>query len=139
MSKKHDYSMIDHAIRAAVEAGSNNFTAILTDRMVCLEIDAIHEREMAEWSRKSAMVYQGFPPHRNQILDRRLQALRKARAIVYTNAGGWKVAEKPAEEIPPSRPDPAERPSMDTGKLGRLRSGISNEPTQPNPRFFHRL
>lgn len=61
MSKEHDYSMIDHAIRAAVGAGSNNFTAILTDRMVSLEIDAIHEREMAEWRRKSAMAYQAPP------------------------------------------------------------------------------
>ena len=102
MSKKtkYDYGPIDHAIRAAVEAGSNNFTAILTGRMVSLEIDAIHEREMAEWRRKSAMAYQGLHPYRNQILDRRLQALRKAGAIVYTNAGGWKVADKPAEEIP---------------------------------------
>lgn len=111
MSKKHDYSMIDHAIRAAVGAGGNNFTAILTDRMVSLEIDAIHEREMAEWRRKSAMAYQGLPPYRDQILDRRLQALRKAGAIVYTNAGGWKVAGKPAEEIPPV--DQANQPKPD--------------------------
>lgn len=84
MSKEHDYSMIDHAI---------------------------HEREMAEWRRKSAMAYQGLPPYRNQILDRRLQALRKAGAIVYTNAGGWKVADKPAEEIPPV--DQANQPKPD--------------------------
>lgn len=114
MSKKHDYSMIDHAIRAAVGAGSNNFTAILTDRMVSLEIDAIHEREMAEWRRKSAMAYQGLPPYRNQILYRRLQALWKAGVIVivYTNAGGWKVADKPAEEIPPV--DQANQPKPDS-------------------------
>ena len=99
MSKrtKYDYGPLDHAIGAAVEAGSNNFTAILTDRMVCLEVDVIHEQEMNAWSRKSALVYQGFPPPRQQILDRRLQALRKSGVIVYAK-GKWQKADQQAEE-----------------------------------------
>lgn len=98
MSKEHDYSMIDHAIRAAVGAGSNNFTAILTDRMVSLEIDAIHEQEMNAWRRKSALVYQGLPPSRQRILDRRrLQALRKSGVIVYAK-GKWQKADQQAGE-----------------------------------------
>ena len=95
--KKHDYGPLDHAICTAVEAGSNNFTAILTDRMVCLEVDAIHKQEMNAWSRKSALVYQGFPPPRQQILDRRLQALRKSGVIVYAK-GKWQKADQQAEE-----------------------------------------
>lgn len=95
--KKHDYGPLDHAICTAVEAGSNNFTTILTDRMVCLEVDVIHEQEMNAWSRKSALVYQGFPPPRQQILDRRLQALRKSGAIVYAK-GKWQKADQQAEE-----------------------------------------
>ena len=94
MSKKtkHDYGPLDHAICAAVEAGGNNFTAILTDRMVCLEVDAIHKQEMNAWSRKSALVYQCFPPPRQQILDRRLQAMRKSGVIVYAK-GKWQAAK----------------------------------------------
>jgi hypothetical protein len=95
--KKYDYGQLDHAICAAVEAGSNNFTTILTDRMVCLEVDVIHEQEMNAWSRKSALVYQGFPPPRQQILDRRLQALRKSGVIVYAK-GKWQKADQQAEE-----------------------------------------
>lgn len=95
--KKHDYGPLDHAICTAVEAGSNNFTTILTDRMVCLEVDVIHEQEMNAWSRKSALVYQGFPPPRQQILDRRLQALRKSGVIVYAK-GKWQKADQQAEE-----------------------------------------
>ena len=95
--KKHDYGPLDHAICTAVEAGSNNFTTILTDRMVCLEVDVIHEQEMNAWSRKSALVYQGFPPLRQQILDRRLQALRKSGVIVYAK-GKWQKADQQAEE-----------------------------------------
>ena len=94
MSKrtKYDYGPLDNAICTAVEAGSNNFTAILTDRTVCLEVDVIHEQEMNAWSRKSALVYQGFPPPRQQILDRRLQALRKSGVIVYAK-GKWQKAK----------------------------------------------
>lgn len=95
--KKHDYGPLDHAICTAVEAGSNNFTTILTDRMVCLEVDVIHEQEMNAWSRKSALVYQGFPPPRQQILDRRLQAPRKSGVIVYAK-GKWQKADQQAEE-----------------------------------------
>lgn len=113
--KKHDYGPLDHAICTAVEAGSNNFTTILTDRMVCLEVDVIHEREMAEWICKNAML-KGFAPFRNQVLDRRLQALRKAGAIVYTNASGWKVAGKPVEEIPPV--DQSSAPDADRFRVG---------------------
>ena len=95
--KKHDYGPLDHAICTAVEAGSNNFTTILTDRMVCLEVDAIHKQEMNAWSRKSALVYQGFPPPRQQILDRRLQALRKSGVIVYAK-GKWQKADQQGKE-----------------------------------------
>ena len=95
--KKHDYGPLDHAICTAVEAGSNNFTTILTDRMVCLEVDVIHEQEMNAWSRKSALVHQGFPPPRQQILDRRLQSLRKSGVIVYAK-GKWQKADQQAEE-----------------------------------------
>ena len=94
--KQARHDALDHAISAAVEAGKSEFAAIINDHMVSLEVDAIHEQEMNAWSRKSALVYQGFPPSRQRILDRRLQALRKAGVIVYLK-GKWQKADQQAE------------------------------------------
>jgi hypothetical protein len=113
--KKHDYGPLDHAICTAVEAGSNNFTTILTDRMVCLEVDVIHEQEMNAWSRKSALVYQGFPPPRQQILDRRLQALRKSGVIVYAK-GKWQKADQQGKES--QQVDQTSAPDADRFRVG---------------------
>lgn len=117
---KYDYGMLDHAISAAVAAGCHSIGMISSERMVSVELDAIHRQMMRAWKDECAKETPSWrapspEPEPFRIIDRRLQTLRKSGKIVYTK-GKWQKADKPAEEIPPV--DQANAPDADCFRVG---------------------
>ena len=73
---KTDYSTLDNAICAAIHSGADNFTRLTSQRSVMDIAAAVAERK------------NGFAGLGWRVIDRRLQALRKAGKIIY-KGGKW--------------------------------------------------
>ncbi|EJN06445.1 hypothetical protein [Herbaspirillum sp. YR522] len=86
---KTNYSTIDHAICAAIYSGADNFTRLTTQRSVMDLADSIAGQENTQPRKGYAPVF-GW-----RILDRRLQALRKAGRIIY-KGGRWQITTTPS-------------------------------------------
>ena len=123
MSKrtKYDYGPLDHAIGTAVAAGCHSIGMITSERMVSVEISAVHGQMMRVWNEECAKVqsWQSPPPEPEEfrIIDRRLQALRKSGVIVYAK-GKWQRADQQAEEIQPTPVDQSSAPDADRFRVG---------------------
>jgi len=74
---KTDYTLFDNAIVSHVREGKNTFTQLSAGRL-------------CEFADKLAGVSQGW-----RLIDRRLQALRKAGKLSYDRKAGWTVASPP--------------------------------------------
>lgn len=72
-----NYSQLDQAILERLGRGSASFTALRT------ALDSIVVAHAP---------VDGRPEDQFRVLDRRLQALRKAQRITYSRASGWSLA-----------------------------------------------
>lgn len=73
---KPDYAAFDAELLRLIARGFNNFTALHTPEI-----------------RKLAQRFTSYSSDTSRVIDRRLQALRKAGKITYSHHGGWAIKE----------------------------------------------